>query len=165
MVAGQGQTLFEVSRDLVQVASESFLRKRLSHLSHLLEVNANLHGAILVGGHLEKAVVTHTKAANLKPDNEIAYYNLSLAYHRLKDFNSAITNAEKAVTLEPNNPHPLVALAMVYLDQGDIKKARDTYKKARDLDGRYRQKWFLAHLKEAGFSQEQIKLVEKLLSG
>ncbi len=28
---------------------------------------------------------------------------------------------------------------MVYLDQGDIKKARDTYKKARDLDGRYRQ--------------------------
>ena len=82
--------------------------------------------------------------------------------HRLKDFNSAITNAKKAVKLEPNNPHPLVALAMIYLDQGDSKKARDTYKKARDLDGRYRQKWFLAHLKEAGFSQEQIKLVEKL---
>jgi Flp pilus assembly protein TadD len=87
---------------------------------------------------------------------------LSLAYHRLKDFNSAITNAEKAVKLEPNNPHPLVALAMIYLEQGDSKKAHDTYRKAVDLDGRYRQKWFLAHLKEAGFSQEQIKLVEKL---
>ena len=130
---------------------------------HVAAYNA-LGIVYLVGGHLEKAVFTHTKAANLKPDNEIAYYNLSLAYHRLKDFNSAINNAEKAVKLEPNNPHPLVALAMIYLDQGDSKKARDTYKKARDLDGRYRQKWFLAHLKEAGFSQEQIKLVEKLLS-
>ena len=53
---------------------------------------------------------------------------------------------------------------MIYLDKGDSKKAQDTYRKARNLDSRYRQKWFLAHLKEAGFSQEQIKLVEKLLS-
>jgi tetratricopeptide (TPR) repeat protein len=116
----------------------------------------------LVAGNLQQAVKTHSKAAELKPDNEIAYYNLSLAYHRLKDFDSAIANAQKAVKLEPNNPHPLVALAMIYLDQGDPKKAQDTYRQAISLDGRYRQKWFLGHLSEAGFSQEQIKLVEKL---
>ncbi len=66
----------------------------------------------LVEGNLTAAVMVHAWAAILKPDNEVAYYNLSLALHRLQIYHLAIVYANRAATLEPNNPHPLVASAM-----------------------------------------------------
>jgi Flp pilus assembly protein TadD len=115
-----------------------------------------------VAGDLPKAIATHTQAARLKPDNEIAYYNLSLAYHRTGELDQAVTNAKKAAGLEPRNPHPLVALAMIYQEKGEKNLARQTYRRAIALDNRYRQRWFLAHLAEAGFSADQLQKVEKL---
>lgn len=116
----------------------------------------------LVSGNLDKAVETHQKAIQLQSDNEIAHYNLSLAYHRLKDYEQGIIHGKKAVTLEPDNPHPWVALALVYWDKGDKSLAKETYQKAINLDSRYRESWFLEHLKEAGFSEEQIQKVKEL---
>jgi tetratricopeptide (TPR) repeat protein len=131
---------------------------------HVPALNA-LGIVYLVAGDLPKAIATHEKAAKLKPDNEIAYYNLSLAYHRTGEFDRAIVNGKKAADLEPSNPHPLVALAMVYRDKGDRATATETYRRAIRLDNRYRQRWFLAHLSEAGFSAEQIQKVEELRGG
>jgi Flp pilus assembly protein TadD len=115
-----------------------------------------------VDGQLEKSVATHLKAAQLKPDNEIAHYNLSLAYHRLENCGRAIAHGEKAVTLEPSNPHPWVALAMVNGCQNQPSEARKNYQQAISLDPRYREGWFLEHLQEAGFSTEQVKQVQQL---
>ena len=118
----------------------------------------------LVSGKLNTAVFVHTWAAILEPKNEVAYYNLSLAFHRLQIYDSAIITAKKAATLEPSNPHPLVALALAHWDSGDRASAKLAYRKAQNLDFRYSDRSFLTHLKKAGFSTEQINTTKQILS-
>jgi tetratricopeptide (TPR) repeat protein len=110
----------------------------------------------LVDGQLDAAVATHTHAAALKPDNEIAHYNLSLAYERLGQFEQAINHGQTATELEPGNPHPWVALALAHWSSGNQEQAQAYYGQALSLDGRYANRAYLDHLEQAGFSQEQI---------
>jgi Flp pilus assembly protein TadD len=112
----------------------------------------------LVRGNLTQAAITHTWAAWLKPNNEIAYYNLSLALQRLQYFDWAITTAQEAAQLEPSNPHPLVALAIAHWSNGDSPAAQQAYRQAVALDARYNSLDFLQYLDEAGFSADQIQL-------
>ncbi|MBR8838678.1 MAG: tetratricopeptide repeat protein [Stigonema ocellatum SAG 48.90 = DSM 106950] len=116
----------------------------------------------LVSGNLSAAVVVHSLAVVFKPDDEIAYYNLSLALHRLQVYNLAIITANRAAFLEPNNPHPLVASAIAYWDSGDKKTAKRVYAKAINLDSRYGDGTFLSHLKLAAFSSSQIQTVDNI---
>lgn len=128
---------------------------------HVPALNA-LGIAYLVNGDLEDAIATHTQAKTLQADNEIAYYNLSLAYQRLPDLPAAIDHATRATELEPYNPHPWVALALAYWSQQDREKAQSAYQQALSLDGRYYDAFHLDHLLQAGFSPEQIQLVEAI---
>ena len=130
---------------------------------HVLSLNA-LGIVYLVKGDLSAAVRIHTQAAVLKPDNEIAYYNLSLAYQRLQRYSQAIANAQKATNLEPNNPHPWVALAIAYWDKVEAPQAKAAYQDAIHLDQRYRNRHFLDHLAQAGFSPDQIETAKQVLS-
>ena len=116
----------------------------------------------LVDGELDAAVATHTRAAELKPDNEIAHYNLSLAYERLGQFDQAISHGQTATELEPGNPHPWVALALAYWSSGDQPQAEANYRQALRLDGRYTRQAYLDHLEQAGFSREQIQQTGKI---
>jgi len=50
----------------------------------------------------------------------------------------------------------------VQWDRGEPNLARQSYRKAIQLDGRYRERGFLSHLAQAAFSEEQIKTVEKI---
>lgn len=118
----------------------------------------------LVSGELTAAVVVHTWAASLDPENEIAYYNLSLAFHRLQVYGLAIATAKKAAALEPANPHPMVALAIAHWDMRSRTAAQLAYRQALNLDSRYRDRAFLVALKEAGFSPAQIQTAEQVLS-
>jgi tetratricopeptide (TPR) repeat protein len=159
-----GRVILGWTQHLAQKTQQS--RKTLEETlkiapDHVPALNA-LGIVYLVAGDLPKAIATHTRAAQLKPDNEIAYYNLSLAYHRTGELDRAVTQAQKAIALEPHNPHPLVALALIYQEKGEKNLARATYQRAIALDNRYRQRWFLAHLAEAGFSADQLQKVEKL---
>ncbi|MEO1592433.1 MAG: tetratricopeptide repeat protein [Cyanobacteria bacterium J06632_22] len=131
--------------------------------NHVPALNA-LGIVYLVSGELDQAVATHTRAAELKPDNEIAYYNLSLAYERRQDYDQAIAMAARATALEPHNPHPWVALALAHWRNRDTPAAITAYRQAINLDGRYRNAGFLAHLTQAGFSVDQIDRVETLLN-
>lgn len=116
----------------------------------------------LVDGKVTASALIHTWAAVLKPDNEIAYFNLSLALHRLQIYNLAILCANRAASLEPNNPHPLVAGAIAYWDSGDKNTATQVYKKTIQLDSRYNDRTFLNHLKQAAFTPIQIQIVETI---
>ena len=145
-----------------EAASQALQEALEQDSNHVRALNA-LGIVQLVEGDLTAAVATHTKAATLQPDNEIAYYNLSLAYHRLQDYEQAIAKGNQAVALEPSNPHPLVALAIAYWDQGNQPKAQQTYQQAIALDSRYRRGEFLAHLDQAGFSAEQIQTAQQVL--
>lgn len=117
----------------------------------------------LMRGDLPQAVVMHSWASILKADNEIAHYNLSLAYQRLKQYDLAIAYAQKAIELEPNNPHPFVAMAIAQWTSGDRPKAKKVFGDAISVDARYRSADFLNFLNEAGFSPEQIQTAKQIL--
>jgi Flp pilus assembly protein TadD len=118
----------------------------------------------LVRGELSPAISIHSWATLLKRDNEIAYYNLSLAYHRQQLYAMAIANGKRAASLEPDNPHPLVAIAIAHWDNGDRICAIETYRDAIGVDSRYKEANFLDYLKEAGFSPDQIETSKQVLA-
>ncbi len=118
----------------------------------------------LVDGKLPAAILIHSWAAFLKPDNKIAFYNLSLALHQLEVYPLAITTAKHAAILEPNNPHPLIAATISYWDSGNKTLAQQVYHQAITLDARYNQIHFLNHLRKAAFTQEQINTTKEILS-
>ncbi len=118
----------------------------------------------LVRGNLNQAVFVHTWAAILKPDNEIAYYNLSLAFDRQNLWDWAIVTGDRAAQLEPDNPHPLVAKAIAYWAKGDRLSAKQAVRAAINLDGRYNSADFLNYLQEAGFSPDQIQRSKQVLA-
>ncbi|MGA1131110.1 MAG: tetratricopeptide repeat protein [Prochlorotrichaceae cyanobacterium] len=127
---------------------------------HLEALNA-LGIVYLVQGKVWPAIGTHGWAAFLKPDNEIAFYNLSLGLQRLGLWDWAIATAEYASVLEPDNPHPLVALALAHGSKlADTDAPESTLvtvvAATRQLDERYYDLNFLEHLEEAGFSPAQI---------
>jgi tetratricopeptide (TPR) repeat protein len=118
----------------------------------------------LVEGQLGHAIATHTWAALLKPNNEIAYYNLSLAFERIGQYEWAIAAAQAAAKLEPSNPHPLIAEAIGHAGNGDPARAKSVFKEAISLDSRYADNTFLNYLNEAGFSSDQITEAQAVLA-
>ncbi|EKQ70898.1 Flp pilus assembly protein TadD [Leptolyngbyaceae cyanobacterium JSC-12] len=118
----------------------------------------------LVDGKLGNAIATHAWAAMLKPDNEIAYYNLSLAFERIQQYDWAIATAKEAAKLEPNNPHPPVAQAIAHWGNGEIQQAQALFRQAIALDPRYSDTSFLTYLDEAGFSAAQIQQAQAVLA-
>jgi len=143
------------------VAKDSLLKALDRNPNYIPALNA-LGIVYLVDGDLQAAVETHTRAATLETGNEIAHYNLSLAYQRLGQFEEAIAQATTATELEPGNPHPWVALAIAHQSQGNVAEAQQAYQQAIQLNRRYRDAAYLAHLAQAGFSPDQIQLTEAL---
>jgi len=144
-------------------AAQKSLQRALERDPDYIQALNALGIVYLVKGDLSSSVATHQRAIKLEPDNEVAHYNLTLAYHRLGQYDLAISQGKRATALEPGNPHPWVALALVYWDQGEIPKAQQTYAQAVQLDSRYRRSEFLADLKLAGFSLEQVQTVRQIL--
>jgi Flp pilus assembly protein TadD len=118
----------------------------------------------LVDGKLDGAIAAHGWAALLKPDNEIAYYNLSLAFERIQQYEWAVAAAQEATKLEPSNPHPIVAEAIAHWSNGEKSQAQAVFQQAIAVDGRYTDAAFLSYLNEFGFSQEQVKLAQTVLA-
>ena len=118
----------------------------------------------LVNGDLPQAIAAHTWAAMLKPDNEIAYYNLSLAFERIQQYDWAIATAQTATQLEPTNPHPPVAAAIAHWGNQEQSQAQAAFRQAIARDGRYADAAFLTYLDEAGFSAAQIQTAQTVLA-
>jgi len=129
---------------------------------HVPTLNA-LGIVYLMNEDLPGAALAHSWAAWLKSDNEIAYYNLSLTFQRAEYYDWAIANAEKATKLEPDNPHPFVALAIAHWEEGNQPRAQQAYQQAIDLDSRYAESSFLEYLNEAGFNRQQIETAKQVL--
>ena len=117
----------------------------------------------LVGGKLNNAIAAHSWAALLKPDNEIAHYNLSLAFERVGQYDWAIATAKEAAKLESSNPHPLVAEAIAHAGNQETSLAQAAFRQAIALDSRYGDSNFLTYLDEAGFSTDQILRSQQIL--
>ncbi len=145
-----------------EAATQTLVKTAYLDFSHVPTLNA-LGIVLLTRGNLEDAVWVHSWAVGLQSDNEIAYYNLSLAYQRLQQYDWAIATAKKAAQLEPSNPHPFVALAIAQWGKGDRASAIQVYRQALQIDSRYSDRPFLAYLNEAGFHPDQIRAAEQVL--
>ena len=117
----------------------------------------------LVGGKLNHAIAAHSWAALLKPNNEIAHYNLSLAFERVGQYDWAIATAKEAAKLEPSNPHPLLAEAIAHSGNQETSLAQASFRQAIAIDSRYSDSSFLTYLNEAGFSSDQIQRSQDVL--
>lgn len=146
-----------------EAAAESLIQVLYRDPNSIPALNA-LGIVYLVSGKLNAAIFIHSWAATLEPKNEIAYYNLSLAFERLQSYEPAINTAKRAAQLEPTNPHPLVALSLAHWQSGDRPAAQVAYRQAYNLDARYRDRAFLNHLQQAGFSPEQIETTKQILA-
>ena len=144
-----------------ELATESLLRTVYRDPFHGPALNA-LGIVLLKRDYVEDAAAVHAWAASLSPDNEVAYYNLSLEHHLLKQYDWAITEARKAANLEPYNPHPLIALAINQAATGNDAAAVASCRSALQLDGRYRDQHFVNALTVAGFHPSQIQAAQKI---
>lgn len=129
---------------------------------HVPTLNA-LGIVYLVNDDPVAAATVHSWAIALSPNNEIAYYNLSLAWERLQQYDWAINTAQQATILESDNPHPFVALAIAQWGKGDKIATQQSYQAAINLDSRYRDGAFLDWLSESGFSTQQIATSKQVL--
>lgn len=117
----------------------------------------------LVQGQLSEAITSHSWAALLKPNNEIAYYNLSLAFERLGQYDWAIAAATRAARLEPSNPHPLVAQAIAHQGNREQRQAQKLYRQAEGLNSAYQSASYLEiDLPRAGFSEKQVLTAQQV---
>ncbi len=126
----------------------------------------------LAQDNVEAALAINRWALRLKPDNEIAFYNLALACHRAWDWPCALDSAQRAAQLEPSNPHPPLAAAIAYQDRdfgsqgkrGLSPEAKRLARQATELDSRFFDASFRDNnLRRAGFSVEQRQTAALIL--
>ncbi len=129
-----------------------------------VQVSNALGIVYLVQGQLYQAILAHLWASHLQPDNEIAYFNLSLAAQRLEYHEWAVELAAQAVELEPYNPHPLIAKAIAHWSLGNYDIARQRYQEAIALSPRYGTAQVPIFLEAAAFSSEQIQIAQDIIN-
>jgi len=81
-------------------------------------------------GRFEDARRNLRKAIGLKDDHSAFYAKISEVYNRLDDPENALAAADRAIELEPANPHYLVNKAMILRFAGDTRSAHELLEKA-----------------------------------
>lgn len=92
-------------------------------------------------GETERAIELYQKALNIKNDYYIGALNLGMAYSEKKDQENAILWLKKALSVakkeEIKDPTTYNALGYIYMEKGDIKKARSLYKDGIKIDQKH----------------------------
>jgi tetratricopeptide (TPR) repeat protein len=83
--------------------------------------------------NLDKALEYIKRAVAQKPDNGFIHDSLGWVYYRLGDFSHARVELEKAVSLEPQDPHISDHLGDTYRALAQKDKALEVYTKALEL--------------------------------
>jgi choline-sulfatase len=85
-------------------------------------------------GELEKAVDYFKHTLALKPDYDIAVFNLAQAYRRMGNDDAALAGFEHYQTLDPKDPFVQYEMGEIWLDRGDTARAEQLFRKALEMD-------------------------------
>ena len=85
-------------------------------------------------GDLEKSVEYFKKTLALKPDYDLAVFNLAQAYRRMGNDDAALAGFEHYLTLDPKDPFVQYQMGEIWLDRGDVPKAESLFRKALEMD-------------------------------
>ncbi len=88
----------------------------------------------LAHGSLDKAVEYFKKTLALKPDNDLAVFNLAQAYRRMGDDDAALAGFEHYLTLDPKDPYVLYQMGEIWLDRNDLPRAESLFRRALEID-------------------------------
>jgi arylsulfatase A-like enzyme/Tfp pilus assembly protein PilF len=88
----------------------------------------------LAHGDLEKAVDHFKHTLTLKPDYDLAVFNLAQAYRRMGDDNAALAGFERYLALDPTDPFVLYQMGEIWLDRGDLAQAEALFRRALETD-------------------------------
>jgi len=93
----------------------------------LAEQEKDLGNAALAKNDTEGAIKHYSKAIELDPANQVMYSNRSAAYTKVKKYNEAVADADKAIQLSPgwSRGYSRKGTALCY--KGDYEKARETF--------------------------------------
>lgn len=81
-------------------------------------------------GNLRGSVEKYTQAIKLNPDYAEAYKDRGVAYHGLRDKQSALEDYNKAIQLQPNYARAYNNRGLIRFDLGDKKAAIEDYNRA-----------------------------------
>jgi arylsulfatase A-like enzyme/Tfp pilus assembly protein PilF len=87
-------------------------------------------------GDPEKAVEYFKRTLSLKPDYDLAVFNLAQAYRRLGDDEAALAGFEHYLTIDPKDPFVQYQIGEIWLDRGDLPRAEQMFRRALEIDPR-----------------------------
>lgn len=83
----------------------------------------------LSAGNIDEAIKYYTEAINTDPTQHIFYCNRAAAYTNKGDYDAAIKDSEKAISLNPSFPKSYSRLGLAFYKLGKIEEAREAYKR------------------------------------
>ena len=95
----------------------------------------NLGVALLEQYKAREAAESFNRALEIKPDLLIARINLSIALYYLSDISGAKREAEKAVVVDRNEPHPNYILGLIARGQNRFADAIADFERVLQIDG------------------------------
>jgi protein O-mannosyl-transferase len=81
-------------------------------------------------GRFDEAIVTLTRAVQLRPDNVNALGNLGCAYYAKGQFEEATRSFQRAIELAPDNYQVHASLGVCYFNEGRVVDAEREYRRA-----------------------------------
>lgn len=89
-----------------------------------------------VKGNTDKQISILKNVIKRDKSSHASYFELAKAYIELKDYESAIKNAKKAIQFNPSNSYYLELLADTYERDEQFQSANDTYQKLIAIDAK-----------------------------
>lgn len=93
----------------------------------------NLGSLFYRKGQFKKAIILLEKSKILKKDFIMAPLVMGLCYSRLNNIKAATTNFINVLMIEPSNRTALVALSMIYHNNGNIDDSRSILKRLTEI--------------------------------
>ena len=88
----------------------------------------------LAHGTVEDSIKYFKRTLQLKPDYDLAVFNLAQAYRRMGDDDAALAGFEHYLTLDPKDPYAHYQMGEIWLDRGDLPRAEQLFRKALEID-------------------------------
>jgi arylsulfatase A-like enzyme/Tfp pilus assembly protein PilF len=85
-------------------------------------------------GTLPRAVEYFKRTLQLKPDYDLAVFNLAQAYRRMGDDEAALAGFEHYLTLDPKDPYVHYQMGEIWMDRGDLARAEQLFRAALEID-------------------------------
>lgn len=121
-------------------------------------------------GEFNKAIENFTKSIELKNDWEIPYFYRAVSYQALEEFDNAMIDYSKALSINDRMTDAYynkakIALSRKDIPNPDINKAIEDLNKALDLDEKFVDALFAmaAAYKKLGDYHKSLEYLEKLL--